>query len=500
MSAKKGMAISFLIVCIAAYIVWGVNFNTLLASMIQGLHKSVGILIILFGAILLMNVLKMNGAINRINLGFNNLTTDMRIQAIVIAFLFGALIEGVAGFGTPAVVVAPLLVALGFKPVAAATLSLISNSVPVPFGAVGTPIQVGLSNISSSQEFFNEIATYVTRLDFLAGAFMPTIIIFILLFFFGEDKSKKTYIEIIPWSLFIGISYSIIAFCNSTIFGVEFVSITTSIVMLIIATLSVRFHFLIPKTVWTNNRSSDTIEVSSMSLLRAWLPYGVVILLLILSRVVAPIKSFFLHAIDLSLTDILGITGINSSLNLLYNPGFILIAVAFISIVIQKASFSNIKEASRTSMSNVKGAALALVPTLAMVQIFSNSGMNINDLTSMPIYLATFLGNNLNGAWIFLAPYIGELGSFITGSATVSNLTFSGIQFQIANDYGMNTNLILSLGVLGSAAGNMICVHNVVSVCTVVDIAGQEGSIIKTTIIPALLYALLVGVSAIVLF
>ena len=99
--------------------------------------------------------------------------------------------------------------------------------------------------------------------------------------------------------------------------------------------------------------------------------------------------------------------GLDSSLTLLYSPGFILIVVAISSVFIQSADKKNIKDASIKSLSNVKGAALALIPTLAMVQLFSNSGINVNDLVSMPIYLATFLGERLNGIWIFLAPFIG---------------------------------------------------------------------------------------------
>lgn len=501
MSAKKGMFLSFIIVTIVSFIVWDMEIIVISASILQGLHKAIGILIILFGAIFMMNILKMNGAIDRINLGFNNLTTDMRLQSIVIAFLFGALIEGVAGFGTPAVVVAPLLVALGFKPIAAATLALISNSVPVPFAAVGTPVQIGLGNIDKSTTFFNSVASYITQIDFLAGVFMPTLVVFVLLFFFSKKSSKKDYLEIIPWTLMIGVLYSLTAFVIARTLGFEFVTIGSAIIMLVVSTLSIKFGILVPKNKWTKAYVGNRTKIESdMTLLRAWAPYGIVILLLVISRVIEPVKVFFKSFIDLSITDILNIEGVSSSLELLYSPGFILIFVAALSVFIQKSKVGNIKTAGFKSLNSVKGAAFALIPTLALVQIFSNSGINLSSLDSMPIYLATFLGEYLNGVWIILAPYIGELGSFVTGSATVSALTFSPVQFQIALQYGLNSNLILSLGLMGGAAGNMICVHNVVSVATVVGIEGEEGSVIKKTILPALLYALLAGLSALIFF
>jgi len=499
--AKKGMFFSFLIVLATSFLVWDMEFIVISASILQGAHKAFGILIILFGAIMMMNILKMNGAIDRINLGFGNLTKDMRIQTVIIAFLFGALIEGVAGFGTPAVVVAPLLVALGFSPLSAATVALISNSVPVPFAAVGTPIQVGLGNVGTTTEFFNSIAKYITSIDFLAGALMPTIVVFVLITFFSENKSKKDYIEILPWTLFIGYSYAFIAFVIARTIGFEFVTIITSITMLVIATISVKYKFLVPKTVWIKGKTIQDEEIKSeMSLVRAWAPYLIVIALLVISRTIDSVQTFFKTAVNLSINDIFGVDGLSSSLLLLYSPGFIIIFVATLSVFIQGADVDNIKKSSVLSIKSVKGAALSLIPTLAMVQIFSNSGVNLSELDSMPVYLASFLGEYFNGVWIILASYVGELGSFIAGSATVSAITFSPVQYQIATQYGLNVELILSLGLMGGAAGNMICVHNVVSVATVVNVEGQEGDIIKKTIMPALLYALLVGISALILF
>lgn len=501
LSARIGMTLTFLIVLLSAFFIWKMDFIVLSASIIQGLHKAFGILIILFGAIFLMNILKLNGAVDRINKGFNSLTTDMRLQAVLIAFLFGAIIEGVAGFGTPAVVVAPLLVALGFNPIAAATLALVSNSIPVPFAAVGTPIQIGLGNISSSADFFNLVGGYITSVDLLSGIFMPTIVVFMLLIFFGKGSKVKDYLEILSWTLFIGLVYTSIAFVIARTLGYEFVTIVSSVSTLIIATLSIRFRILIPKHSWQNAREVvEDIPHSKMSLIKAWAPYGIVILLLIITRTVPPIKTFVQTFLNLSINNVLGVEEIDSSLQLLYSPGFILIVAALVAVLIQKASSKNILKAGLKSFNNVKGAALALIPTLALVQIFSNSGLNTAQLESMPVYLATFLGEYLNGVWVLIAPFVGELGSFITGSATVSTLTFSPVQNQIALQYGLNRELILGLQVMGGAAGNMICVHNVVSVSTVVKTEGKEGLIIKKTIAPALLYALMVGLAALILF
>jgi lactate permease len=271
--------------------------------------------------------------------------------------------------------------------------------------------------------------------------------------------------------------------------------------MLLISTLTIKFNFLVPKNTWQIALVVKKEPApSEMSIFKAWAPYALVIGLLVITRVIEPIKEFAKTFIDLSINNIIGVDGINSSLQLLYSPGFILVLSALLAVWIQKGSKENIIEASKTSINSLKGAALTLIPTLAMVQIFSNSGLNLSDLDSMPVYLASFLGEYLNGIWVFLAPFIGELGSFITGSATVSTLTFSPVQEQIALLYDMDVTLILSIGLMGGAAGNMICVHNVVSVSTVVNTEGQEGEIIKKTVIPAIIYGLLIGLSAFILF
>jgi L-lactate permease len=153
MPANKGMSISAFVVLLEGYFFWKMPPKALLASIFQSIHKALPILWILFGALMMLNILQRTGAINRINSGFHTLSADMRIQLILVAFLFGGLIEGVSGFGTPAMVTAPLMIALGFSPMAAVTLALVADSTPASFGAVGTPLTVGLSNVSEKLLF-----------------------------------------------------------------------------------------------------------------------------------------------------------------------------------------------------------------------------------------------------------------------------------------------------------------------------------------------------------
>ncbi len=503
MSALKGMFFSSIIVTALGFMVWGMEGEIIAASALQGTHKALTILFILFGAIVLLNTLTHTGAVDRINQGFQSISGDMRVQVIIVGFLFGALIEGAAGFGTPAVVVGPLMYALGFNPIAAAVLALIADSAPVPFGAVGTPVIVGLSNLpGAGSEFFHDVAVKITMIDMFTGTFIPFTLIFILTMFFGKKRSFADAFALLPWSLFIGISYTGSAFLYATLFGPEFVSILAALTGLVIAAGTAKVGFLMPKTEW-QEALRDGFELkttkSSMGLITAWSPYLVMVGLLLLTRIVPSIQNFTQTTLDLTWMNILGVDGVDSAWELLYSPGTILVISALVALVIQRKSFTNFTKATKESLVSIKSAGFSLLFTLLLVQVFTNSGINTKDLISMPQYIAEALAITFGPMWVFVAPFLGQLGAFITGSATVSTLTFSPVQYSIAQQIGFNTELILAGQIIGAAAGNMICVHNVVAASAVVGLSGKEGDIIRKTIIPSILYSLLAGIGAFII-
>ena len=504
MPAKKGMLYSAIIVILLAILFWGMAGAVVTASVLQGFHRALNILFILFGAIILLNTLKYTGAVERMNESFQNISADMRVQAVIVAFLFGSLIEGAAGFGTPPVVTGPLLLALGFRPLAAATIALASASVAVSFGAVGTPIVIGLSNIPGADLlFFQEIGVKVSLLNLLVGSLLPLIVVVMLTMLFGKERSLSHILPIVPWTLLIGVVFSMTSAISALLFGPEFVTIIASLFTLGFAILTAKFNFLIPKKSWIDARV-EGYEVkanqSDMSLLAAWSPYIIVVLLLLLTRIVTPIKNMILTVGDLSWNNIFAIDGISSNWQLLYSPGAVLILAALATLVIQKRRITCFTRATKDSLDSIKNTSVALLPTLALVQVFSNSGLNLNELVSMPQYIATTLAGSLGSVWIFVAPFLGILGTFITGSATVSSLTFSSVQYNVALDVGLPTDIIVAQQATGAAAGTMICIHSVVAAATVVGLVGKEGEIIRKVLPVALIYGLLVGIAGFIMF
>lgn len=499
MPATKGMSISALIVLLEGYFIWKMPFKALLASILQSIHKSLPILWILFGALMMLNMLQHTGAIERINSGFHTISADMRIQVILVAFLFGGLIEGVSGFGTPAMVTAPLMIALGYSPMAAVTLALVADSTPASFGAVGTPLTVGLSNVSEKADFLNAIGQRITQLDLFAGTFMPLILIFMLVFVFGKNDSQKfkDFLALVPWTIFIGLVYSLLALLVSFAVSYEFVSILAPFAAIIIAIITIKFKILLPKSItdnpWTTSKQIVKSD-NSMSLLTAWSPYIVVILMLLATRTIQPLKQFLTQTLNLSWKNILGFSQINSDWEFLYSPGTLLTIAVLIGLLIQVKSLNSFLPTAKKVVLSMKSTALALIVTLIMVQIFTNSEINLANMSSMPMYIAKIISKYLSSIWIIIAPFLGQLGSFVTGSTTVSTLTFGQIQADIAIKAGVSKELVLAGQLIGAAAGNMICVHNIVSVSSVVGLSGQEGNILRKTVAPALTYSLLVGV------
>ncbi|OEH91386.1 L-lactate permease [Bacillus solimangrovi] len=520
--ATKAMPLSFITSALLAFLVWKVPFVQIAAASIEGIVVALTILWIVFGAILLLNTLKMSGAMDSIRSGFLGVTADRRVQVIIIAWLFGAFIEGAAGFGTPAAIGAPLLVALGFPPLAAVVLTLISDSSPVSFGAVGTPVIVGVDqglregasvapqvqqflDGTPMPEFMQTIAVQAMQIDMFVGTFIPLILVALLTRFFGENRSWKEGLQIWKFALFAGLSFTVPALIVASLLGPEFPSIIGGLVGLSIVVPAAKKGFLLPEEAWDfkQTEKSETVKTEqvttkNLSLKRAWVPYILVAILLVITRLnILPIKGW-LTSVNVSLNEILG-TGISTSFQPLYLPGTIFVTVVIATIFIHKMNASEVKEAFGESARTIVGSAIALGFAVPMVRIFINSGVNAADLLSMPMELAILVSELVGDKWPLVAPFIGSLGSFISGSATFSNMMFSLFQFSVADQIQASPNVILALQVLGANAGNMVCVLNVVAAASVVGLLGSEGKIIRFTLGPMFFYALTSGILGFVL-
>jgi lactate permease len=511
--ATKAMPIAFLTTCILALAIWKVPILQIAAASIDGLVTAGSILYIVLGAILLLNLQQESGAISSIRRSMYLISPDRRIQAIIIAFLFGAFIEASAGFGTPAAVAAPLLVAIGFPAMAAVMVSLIIQSTPVSFGAIGTPILIGVNaGLSGQPEVTGYLASHslefppylyaiggkVAVIHGITGTLIPLILVIMMTRFFGQKRSWTEGLSIWRFALFAGLCFTIPYTFIGYFLGPEFPSLIGSLLGLALVIPLAKIGFLVPKDTWDfptketwpaewigQKIEEKDVAKAEVKVFTAWLPYILVALLLLFSRLWIPLKNI-LAGVSFNWRNIFQ-TPISTSFQPIFLPGFLFFVAAVISLFIQKISLNQAKRATSRSFKTLLGPTIALGFAVPMVKVFINSGVP-GGLDKMPVVLASGAAALVGEAWTAFAPVIGALGAFIAGSNTFSNMMFSLFQFTTALKTGAIPGVIVALQAVGGAAGNMICVHNVVAASAVVGLLGREGLLIRKTLIPMIYY------------
>lgn len=509
-SASKSVGISFLLTLLLVLFVWQVAPLNTAAYTIYGILKAVDLLLIVAGAIFLQNTLKKAGLMDVIRSGFQTISPDPRIQAIIIGYLFGAFIEGSAGFGTPAALAAPLLVGLGFPAVPACVVSLISNSTPVPFAAAGTPTLTTVSNISDqlassgvAQEWFTRAVTHKVCFYLGGGGLVvPILLVAVLVLCFGEREQRlRRILEMLPFSLLAALSFLVPYYLLGTFLGPEFASIVGAIAGMFLTVLAAHFHILVPKHCWRFRKevsvpSSDLGEPPTTGqFLLAWTPYLAIALLLFVTRVDAFGLKEILKGIYIPIHNILGVEGLSLDFQWAYNPGiFPFGVVALVTALIRKVPGRETGQVAKDTAQQMSNLTIALIAGVAMVQLMMHSGENGSGLDSMLSQISQLMVDLVGSAFPYMSPVIGIFGAFVSGSCTVSSTLFGPLQYETAQLLGLSTTTIVALQITGGALGNMICINNVVAVTSTTNAPGSEGKIIRTNLLPCLIYCAIVWV------
>ena len=446
-SAKTSMSVAYVVTVLLALFVWQAPGAVVAAASVNGIVTAITLLFIVFGAVLLLNTLKESGALLAIRQGFMDVSPDRRVQVIIVAWLFGSLIEGSSGFGTPSAVGAPLLLALGFPAMAAVMSVLVIQSTPVSFGAVGTPMLVGVRSgvdnkadvaqlISPLQpmEYLQHIVNEVALIHALVGFVIPLFLCGMLTRFFGARQSFTEGLKAWKFALFAGLAFTVPYYLIARTLGPEFPSMVGALIGLFIVISAAKKGFLVPKEnfdfpprakweqKWLGTLSDDSdskgVVAPKFSVLRAFAPYVLVVALLILTRTVAPLKAFLTGPLTtLKMSNLFG-TNIAASAQFLYSPGFILILVSLACIFIFSMKQGQYGRAVKASATTMIDAAPALLLAVPMVQVFINSAAADGSMPSMPLVLAQSAAAVAGNAWPNVSPWVGSLGAFIAGSNT----------------------------------------------------------------------------------
>lgn len=431
---------------------------------------------------------------------------------------------------------------------AAVVSAMIIQSTPVSFGAVGTPIIVGVDSGLSGQavtdrmveaagidypEYLGQIGMQVAMMHALVGVFVPLIMVGMLTRFFGANRSFVEGLRAWPFALFAGVAFVVPYYAVAALLGPEFPALVGGLVGLAIVVPAARRGWFLPRdhfdfedrAYWQPewiSRLQDSLQAERadgprLSPLQAWMPYVIVTLLLVVTRTIDPVASALqADAVTLSITDIFG-SGINASSAPLYLPGFVLIVTSVITYFLHSMwVHGNYINAWATAGRTILSAGVALIFAVPMVQVFINSAPGgyedvadiqtalgggiapgaLAQVASMPEMLAQGVAALTGELWPLFAPLIGGLGAFLAGSNTVSNMMFSYFQISTAEQIGLDSfgaSMVVSLQAVGGAGGNMVTVHNVVAASATVGLLGREGDVIRKTLIPMTYYMIAAG-------
>jgi lactate permease len=416
------------------------------------------------------------------------------------------------------------LLSLGFPPLAAAILCLVLNSFPVSFGAVGTPIILGFDYITPLVQ--QAVDTGVSGLNFqTVGGFhqrigrwavlihgpmvfvLPVFMLGFLTRYFGSRRSWTDGFQVWRFCLFASVAYFIPSFVFAWFVGPEFPALIGGLVGLGVVIVGTKKGFCVPEDIWSFGDSStwesewtgtiragDGVFQAQMSQFKAWLPYLLIGLILVVTRIPQLGLKGLLTGVCLSFTHILGYENVSNTVQPLYLPGTIpFIFVALLTIGLHRMNGKAVASAWAEALDNLKKPAIALLFATALVSIFRLTEVNPNGLPSMPMVLARFVSGVAGETWPFFAAFIGGLGTFITGSNTISDMLFGEFQWGVAGDLGLSRQIMIAAQAAGGAFGNMVCINNVVAACAVVGLVGVEGVILKRTAVPFILYGFIVG-------
>ncbi len=529
-SAARGMGTGWVLASALGLFLWRMDTLWWAAAAIYGALQALEIILIVFGAILLMNYLEGSGAASTIQWHFTHIADDRRVQLLLIGLGLNTIIEGAAGFGTPAAIAAPLLIGLGFPPMAAAIFGLFFDATQPPFGAAGTPIIGGVASVidekilpsgMSVMSFLGDVTRWTGIVTGVAMVFWGLLGVFLLLLWFGPENERnlkgalKRTLPVTPFAFVLGGLAGSTQFLTAWFFGPALPDIAAGFAVLGVGLLLAHYNVLTPRRAWIfPGRASwehawhgglhgeayhSGKPEKRMPVLLAWTPYLLVALVLLVTRWPGLGLVEVLQGYTLDVEEILG-QDLSFSLRYLYLPGIVpFIPVAVLTGFIHRMDLRSMADSWKDTVSHITSPAITLVIAVSMTQVMIQSATNGADLPGMMQALSRVLALGAGGAIPFVAPWIGTLGAFMTGSNTSSNILFSVLQYEAAASVGIAPAVVVAMQNVGGGLGNMLSILNIAAVCGVIGMTGMEGVILRRMVLPTLIYAVFAGLAGLAL-
>ncbi len=447
------------------------------------------ILWIVINAIWVYQMTVQTGHFDVLRRSFATVSDDHRIQAVIVAFSFGALLEALAGFGTPVAVTSVMLLALGFKPLKAAVLALVANTAPVAFGAMATPI-ITLAKVSGLS---------TDTLGAMVGRQTPILAVFVPLALVAIADGRRGLRETWPIALTGGVVFGLAQYATSNFVSVPLADVVASLLSAGALVLFVRIRR--PQTEFTRagviaGGAADTGTPefaeriahpdSRAEVLRAYAPYAIIIAVFVICQISA-VKKFLEKAtvtVHWPGLHLYTAKGAPSSLptfnfNLLTTPGTQMLVAGIVTMVVLRLSVVRALKAYGATLYQLRWAIVTVMAVLALAFVMNASGQTIT--------LGTWMAG-AGGAFALISPILGWLGVAVTGSDTSSNSLFGALQVTAAGKAGLSPVLMAASNSSGGVLGKMISPQNLAIAAAAVGVHGKEGDIFRRVIIWSLVF------------
>lgn len=439
------------------------------------------ILWIVINAIWVYQMTVETGHFDVLRRSFASVSDDQRIQAIIIAFSFGALLEALAGFGTPVAVTSVMLMALGFTPLKAAALSLTANTAPVAFGAMATPI-ITLGKVTGLSP--DTLGAMIGRQTPLLALFVPLVLVVIV---DGKRGIRETW----PVAAVCGIVFAIAQYATSNFVSVPLADVVASLVSAAAVVGMVRLRppvrTLAPSVVSGGVGEADLDPRDTRAdVVRAYAPYGIIIAVFVICQIGA-VKNLLdgatsvvawpgLHVADagghpVSLTKF--------TLNLLTTPGTQMLVAGVLTMLALRLSVPRALKAYGATLHQLRWAIVTVMAVLALAFVMNVSGQTIT--------LGTWMAG-AGAAFALLSPILGWLGTAVTGSDTSANSLFGALQVTAAHQAGLSDVLMAASNSSGGVLGKMISPQNLAIAAAAVGLNGKEGDIFRRVVVWSLVF------------
>jgi lactate permease len=485
----KGYQASLIAISLAILIAitaYGMPLKLALLSTVNGaLYGLFPICWIVITAVFLFNITVKSGQFEIIKHFMASITSDRRLQALLIAFSFGSFLEGTAGFGAPVAITAAMLVGLGFNPLYAAGICLIANTAPVAFGSIGIPITVA-SQVTSIPEM---------AISQMVGRTLPILSVFIPLYLVVLMSGFKKSIEVLPAIIVSGVAFALLQWSSSNFLGPALPDVIAGIGSIL--SLMLLLKFWQPKNIWRFDNEpapviNTDIKYTAGQIIRAWSPF-ILLTLFIIAWGIKPIKDVFntigtvqfefpyLHNVILDKNG-KGIPHI-FKFNYLSAAGTAILLSAIMSIPLIGLKFREAITIFKETLIQLKFPILTISVVLGFAYIVNDSGISLT--------IAEVLANT-GFLFPFFAPVLGWLGVFITGSDTSANALFGKLQASTATSIGVDPVITVAANVSGGVVGKMISPQSIAVAAAAGDLIGKESDLFRFTVKHSFIMLLLI--------